>query len=246
MLVEACGNASPLLQSGKAALDDIAIPVFLGIELRRSATRRSFRLSPRNLIVAFGNRMAYPSGAQSTAGRRMRVRLVGCGMDSHPGVIGTIVIQKRYEDRIITRLSGSEDEIDDVHPNVRQSMDLRRDSSPGPSQSVINWLDRRILVVQTCHLCGLWLGHQLSPCGHRRHVGGHARSWSRRRETPRSIPQCHQGSAQPGLQFGGSLRRCHRWRSGSGVSTRSARVRTLQAGHARGCQCGSASRCLRV
>lgn len=176
MFVEACGNASPLLQSGKATLDDIAIPVFLGIELRRSATRRAFRLSPCNLIVAFGNRMGYPSGAQSTAGRWMRVRLVGCGMDSHPGMIRTILIQKRYEDRIITCLSGSEDEIDDVHPNVCQSMDLRRNSSPGPSQGVISRLDRRILVVQTCPLCGLWLGHQLSPCGHRQHVGGHARS----------------------------------------------------------------------
>lgn len=193
MLVEACGNASPLFQSGKATLDDIAIPVFLGIELRRSATGRSFRLSPRNLIVAFGNRMAYPSGAQSAAGRRMRVRFVGCGMDSHPGVIGTILIQKRDEDRIITGLSWGEDEIDDVHLHVCQSMDLRRDSSPGPPQGVISRLDRRILVVQTCPLYGLWLGHQLSPCGHRQHVGGHARSWSRRRGTPRSIPQCLQG-----------------------------------------------------
>lgn len=124
------GEVAELFEAGEAALDDVAVTVDLGVEVRWATASSTLGLTACDLVDPLRCGERDPALPQRSAGRGMRVRLVR----DHP--IGTLtgstrphtthadLIEQREQLRVVASLTGCDHDRHRQPAAVNSEMDL--------------------------------------------------------------------------------------------------------------------------
>ena len=148
---------SPLLQMAEAALDNVPVSVVGGIESDGTPTAWTPPAAVAFLIIGLGDHGLDAPVAEMATNRSRRVGLIAShrvrsGPRPANATAHAQLSQKRQEHRRVPGLPGRDQRHQRKPVPVDELMDLRRQATSGPADTVIRRLDPQILVTRSSPL----------------------------------------------------------------------------------------------